>query len=188
MLIRPSGAGFHDLREYAREKHWGVSDGQLYRYLQQADDLIADSLARDRPRLLDLHIARRRTLFARCVESGDWRAALAVLRDEAQLCHLYDTPKAPPPEEGDEPATAEAALERLKAGGVRAVARAVALLGADAEGVRPDAARTLPEALLRYRDQVELAAQVEELRQQVEAVKQSGQDTPRGGAAWNGRH
>src|SRR2546429_9738709 len=71
MLIRLSGAGFHDLREYAREKKWGVSDGQLRRYQQEADDLISESLAQDRPKLFDLHVARRRTLFARAIETGD---------------------------------------------------------------------------------------------------------------------
>jgi hypothetical protein len=104
MLIRMSGAGLHDLREYAREKKWGVTDGQLYRYMQQADDRIADSLAKDRPRLFELHVARRRMLFARCVESGDWRAALAVIRDEALLFRLYEgrgqSPAGGPPVEG----------------------------------------------------------------------------------------
>src|SRR5437763_11792166 len=83
MLIRLSGAGFHDVRNYATERGWGVSRAQLYRYMRAADDRIKDSLEKDRPRLLDLHVARRRTLYARCQESGDWRAALAVLADEA---------------------------------------------------------------------------------------------------------
>jgi hypothetical protein len=89
MLIRLSGAAFHDVRNYATEKGWQVSRAQLYRYQQQADDLIADSLEKDRPRLLDLHVARRRTLYARCVESGDWRAALAIADSEARLLGLF---------------------------------------------------------------------------------------------------
>src|SRR4051812_21315271 len=89
LLIRLSGAGFHDVRNYATEKGWNVSRAQLYRYMQQADEQIKDSLEKDRPQLFDLHVARRRTLFARCVESGDWRAALAVARDEALLYGLY---------------------------------------------------------------------------------------------------
>src|SRR5262245_5763270 len=83
MLIRLSGAGFHDVREYAREKGWPLSPAQLHRNMQQADDLIADSLAKDRDKLFDLHVSRRRTLYARAIESGDLRAALAVIRDEA---------------------------------------------------------------------------------------------------------
>src|SRR5438067_13211696 len=74
LLIRLSGAGFHDIREYAREKGWGVSDSQLYRYMRKADDQLADSLEKDRPRLFSLHVGRRRALYARCVDSGDWRA------------------------------------------------------------------------------------------------------------------
>src|SRR5436190_784134 len=89
LLIRLSGAGFHDVRNYATEKGWHVSRAQLYRYMRKADDRIADSLEKDRPRLVDLHVARRRTLYARCQESGDWRAALAVLADEAKLLGLY---------------------------------------------------------------------------------------------------
>ena len=160
--IRLSGAGFHDVREYAREKQWGVSDSQLYRYMQQADDLITDSLARDRPKLLDLHIGRRRTLYARCVESGDWRAALAVIRDEALLYRLYEPPKVLP-EKGTEADTPEAALARLKSAAARAAAHADALLGSESEATRLAAARALLDACLRYREQGELAARVEQL-------------------------
>jgi hypothetical protein len=85
VLIRLSGAGFHDLAEYAREKGWGVQQAQLYEYMQQADARIKESLDKDRANLLDLHVVRRRTLFARCIEGGDWRAALAVLDSEAKL-------------------------------------------------------------------------------------------------------
>jgi hypothetical protein len=162
--IRQAGAGFHDIREYAIAQKWGVSDSQLYRYMQQADDLIADSLARDRPKLLDLHIARRRMLFARCVESGDWRAALAVIRDEALLYRLYEPPKVLPAK-GAEAAgdTPEAALARLKSAAARAAAHADALLGSDSEATRLAAARTLLDSCLRYREQGELAARVEQL-------------------------
>jgi hypothetical protein len=86
--IRQAGAGFHDVREYAVAQKWGVSNTQLYRYMQQADDLMSESLEKDRSKLLDLHVARRRLLFARCIESGDWRAALAVIDSEARLLGL----------------------------------------------------------------------------------------------------
>jgi len=94
MVIRLSGAGFHDVRNYATEKGWAVSRAQLYRYMQEADARIIDSLDKDRPNLLHLHVARRQRLFARCQASGDWRAALAVLKDEAELCGLYPAKKA----------------------------------------------------------------------------------------------
>jgi hypothetical protein len=175
--IRLAGAGFHDIREYAREKKWGVSDSQLYRYLEQADDIIRDSLAKDRLMLLDLHIARRRMLFARCVESGDWRAALAVARDEALLYRLYEPPKALPDKTTEGGAdTPEAALTRLKSAAARAAAHADALLESDSEATRLAAARTLLDACLAYRQQGELAARVEQL----EAVlKQRNRDKQR---------
>jgi hypothetical protein len=86
--IRQAGAGFHDVREWAVAQKWGVSDSQLYKYMQSAADLMSESLEKDRPKLLDLHVARRRLLFARCIESGDWRAALAVIDSEARLLGL----------------------------------------------------------------------------------------------------
>jgi hypothetical protein len=35
VLIRQAGAGFHDVREYAKTKGWGVGESQLYRYLHR---------------------------------------------------------------------------------------------------------------------------------------------------------
>jgi hypothetical protein len=152
--IRQAGAGLHDIREYAKAQKWGVSDSQLYRYMQKADDLLSDSVAKDRPKLHDLHIARRRLLYARCMESGDWRAALAVIRDEAMLYRLYEPPKVLP-EKGTEADTPEAALARLKSAAARAAAHADALLASDSEATLLAAARTLLDACLRYREQGE---------------------------------
>jgi hypothetical protein len=45
--------------------------------------LIAESCRTSRKKLLRNHLAQRRKLFARAVAAGDFKAALAVLRDIA---------------------------------------------------------------------------------------------------------
>lgn len=98
MRIRLDGAEIWDVREYVREKVaakdpvWGkrmLSDSQLYRYLQGVDELIAESCKGERPKLFDRHLAQRRALYGRAVNTGDLRTALSVLRDEAELLQLY---------------------------------------------------------------------------------------------------
>jgi hypothetical protein len=103
LRIRLDGAQFWDVREYAREKEqeagsaWHLregekplSDGQLWRYIGRADDLIAENCRASRKRLFRNHLARGRHLYAKAVSQGDIRAALACLRDEAELLGLYD--------------------------------------------------------------------------------------------------
>jgi hypothetical protein len=93
LRIRLDGAEFWDVREYAREKEkeagspWELkeaakplSDGQLWRYVAQADKLIAESCRASRKKLVRRHLAKARNLFAKAVASGDIRAALACLK------------------------------------------------------------------------------------------------------------
>jgi hypothetical protein len=109
LRIRLDGAEFWDVREYAREKEreagssWELppggkplSDGQLWRYITRADQLIAESCRASRKKLLRRHLAQRRNLFAKAVSSGDIRTALAVLRDEAELQGIYPPKKIAP--------------------------------------------------------------------------------------------
>ena len=104
LRIRLDGAEFWDVREYAREKQqqegsaWHLqpsdkplSDGQLWRYIGMADKLIAESCRASRKKLLRRHLAQRRNLYAKAVSAGDYRAALAAARDEAELLGLYQT-------------------------------------------------------------------------------------------------
>src|SRR5262249_5447322 len=101
LRIRVGGAAVLDgrecePREYAREKEqepgsaWELkggakplSDGQLWRYIGRADKMIAESCRASRKRLMRRHLAQRRNLYAKSVLAGDYRTALAVLRDEA---------------------------------------------------------------------------------------------------------
>jgi hypothetical protein len=100
--VRLDGGEWWDIREYVRAKEveegsaWFVEEGgsplsesQIHRYRQRADELIHAAYERSRKKLLRRHLAQRRRLYSRAVLSGDLRTALAVLRDEAELLKLY---------------------------------------------------------------------------------------------------
>jgi len=95
LKIRLLGGDFDDIRQYAAgdateaRAPWDVSERQLWRYIAASDKLLEQRDECDRKRLLRRHLAQRRTLYARAVEAGDWRAALSVLKDEADLQGLY---------------------------------------------------------------------------------------------------
>jgi hypothetical protein len=95
--IRLSGAEFCDVRKYAQENGWQVSDGQLWRYIRKTDDILARTLEQDRQKLLNRHLAQRHALYARAMSVSDYRTALAVLRDQAELQGLYPTGRNGPP-------------------------------------------------------------------------------------------
>ncbi len=106
LRIRLDGAEIWDVREYVREKEqekgspWEsppdgkpLSDSQLWRYMAAADKLIAESCRASRKKLIRRHLAQRRNLFAKAVSAGDYRTALAVAKDEAELQGLYPSGK-----------------------------------------------------------------------------------------------
>jgi hypothetical protein len=107
LAIRLDGAQFWHVREYAREKEreeespWHLkdgqkplSDGQLWRYIRRADQMLADSCRASRKKLLRRHLAQRRHLYAKAVSQGDTRAALAALDSEAKLIGLFPAERA----------------------------------------------------------------------------------------------
>ena len=71
----------------------GLSSRQIHRYCERADALIAESYETDREKLLRRHMAQRQNLYARALQKGDDRTALAVLRDQAELQGLYPAAK-----------------------------------------------------------------------------------------------
>ena len=93
--LRLGGAEFADIREYAAapERAWGVSDTQLWRYVRAADALCKDYFDARAGHLLSRHLLQRRQLYAHAMSAGDYRTALAVLRDEADLEGLYPPQK-----------------------------------------------------------------------------------------------
>jgi hypothetical protein len=95
LKIRLMGAQFHDIREYAAEtdaetgRPWNVSDSQLRRYIDRSDALLEKYAEKDREKIINRHLAQRKAMFARAMEGGDIRTALAVAKDEAELLALY---------------------------------------------------------------------------------------------------
>lgn len=89
LTIRLQGAEFADIRQYASQQSWNVSDRQLWRYIADSDALLQKTLEKDRARLFNRHIAQRRALYARCMAVSDYSNARAVLKDEAELLNLY---------------------------------------------------------------------------------------------------
>jgi hypothetical protein len=87
--LRLNGALLYDLKAHAVEKQWNVSERQLRRYCEAADVILAEAIDNDRDKLLRRHIAQRHGLFARALSDGDYRTALAVLKDEGELLSLY---------------------------------------------------------------------------------------------------
>jgi hypothetical protein len=96
--LRIGGAEFEDLRQYASapEQSWGVSDRQLWRYIRAADAICKEHFDAQADHLLARHLLQRRQLFAHCMSAGDFRTALAVLKDEAELERLYPPKKVAP--------------------------------------------------------------------------------------------
>ncbi len=102
LRVRLDGAEGWDVRRYVAEMEakgeppWKIeedgktlSERQIRNYVAAADKLIAESCRQSRNKLLRQHQAQRRNLYARCVNKGDERTALAVLRDLAELQGLY---------------------------------------------------------------------------------------------------
>jgi hypothetical protein len=87
--VRLSGAEFSDLRRFAQENGWRVSDGQLWRYVRKTDAILAQTLERDREKIFNRHIGQRRALFARAMSVSDYPTCLRILKDEAELFGLY---------------------------------------------------------------------------------------------------
>jgi hypothetical protein len=103
LAIRLDGATFFDVRRYVAEQEaegkepWTialggkhVSERTLWRYIEKTDRMIAQTCREGRKRLLRRHLAQRRALYAKCVNMGDMRAALACLDSEAKLAGLFD--------------------------------------------------------------------------------------------------
>jgi hypothetical protein len=89
LYARLNGAELYDLVALAKERGWSVSKRTIQRYVEAGKRKIEESLETDRADLLRRHLAQRRSLFARAINDGDLRTALAVAQDEAILEGLY---------------------------------------------------------------------------------------------------
>src|SRR6266849_10532838 len=93
LQMRLAGAEFLDIRQYASQNGWGVSDRQLWRYIAEGDDLLAEMLETDRAKLFNRAIAERRHLLARCIAVNDFSNARALMKDLGELLDLYPAKK-----------------------------------------------------------------------------------------------
>lgn len=102
LRILLDGAETWDVREYIREKEkdatsaWflkkgqqPLSDAQMWNYLRRVREQIRESCKAEREDMVALGMAQRRSLYARAVAQADVKAALAVLKDIAELAGLY---------------------------------------------------------------------------------------------------
>jgi hypothetical protein len=78
-------AEFAEIRQFASDSGWNVTDRQLWRYQRAAYRKVVKITERDRVGLLGRHLMQRRSLYARAIKDNDLRTALQVLRDEAEL-------------------------------------------------------------------------------------------------------
>jgi hypothetical protein len=106
LQMRLAGAEFTDLVQYAAVQQWNVKERQLWYYVARADERLAEITEEDRAKMLRLHLAQRRLMYAKAMETGDYRAALAVKKDEAELLRLYHQPAPDEPPEIAPPKTA----------------------------------------------------------------------------------
>jgi hypothetical protein len=68
--------------------------------------MLADSCKASAKKLFRKHLAQRANVYAKALSAGDYRTALAVLKDTAELQGLYPPKKiAPTTPEGDRPYT-----------------------------------------------------------------------------------
>lgn len=164
LALRLAGADFPDILQYAAVKQWNVKERQLWNYVEKADERLAETTERDRGKLLRLHLAQRRLLYAKALESGDWRGALAIKKDEAQLLGLYDSPPpalpdgVPPPQGArDLVAVLGTLVNQLRRGEVDATTAA--------------AVCNLAGVIMRAEESTELATQMKELQELMKRSK-----------------
>jgi hypothetical protein len=87
-----AGAEFAEIRQFASDRGWHVSERQIRRYMEVAYKRLAKLASRDRQQLLGRHLMQRLALYSRALKAGDLRTALQSLRDEAELEGLYEAP------------------------------------------------------------------------------------------------
>ena len=87
--LRLLGKTMNEISQYGAEQGWNVGHRQLWKYAEQADAVLAEQLSASREKMFARHLGQRRTLYGIAMQQRDVKAALAVLRDEAELLGLY---------------------------------------------------------------------------------------------------
>ncbi len=182
--LRLGGATFADIREYAtaptdREGQklppWDVSDSQLWRYIARADALCKERCDARAGHLLARHLLRRERLYAHALDVGDYKTALAVLKDQAQLEGVYEARERPGQTAAGGPEAGEAS--RLGTGDVVSVLSERLRQVSQADLPTAEKARmsvALADALLRALTADELEKRVAELERRAAAQGDRG--------------
>jgi hypothetical protein len=157
--LRVLGASFHEIRRWTSEQQppWNVSDRQIWRYIEESDKLMAETLEADREKIVSRHRAQRRAIYARSMATSDYRTALAALDSEVKLLRLTEPPA------GKVPADAKAATP---ADVIAILSRQLAEIDGAKEMPASDKARMttmLGTALLQMIDARENKAKLQEL-------------------------
>ncbi len=105
LSIRLDGAQFWDVESYVREQEakgeppWQIPGGAtplstrtIWRYIEKANTLWRKACEDNRDKLLFRHLAQRKHIYTKAMAAGDYRTALAAVRDEAELLSLYPKP------------------------------------------------------------------------------------------------
>ena len=87
--IRLAGAQFHEICAYADEQGWNVTQATIRSYIDAGTTALAEQLEGTREEIINRHLAQRRRIYAKAVSGGDYRVALSILQDEAELMGLY---------------------------------------------------------------------------------------------------
>jgi hypothetical protein len=96
MQLLLQGAEFNEIRLYAANKGWELTNRQIRRFITAAYKRTTEVLHQEQNELLSRHLLQRRSLYARCLKAEDLRTALQVLHDEAALLGLYPVKKIAP--------------------------------------------------------------------------------------------
>jgi hypothetical protein len=75
--------------QYSAEKGWNLKERQLREYMRRANELLVQRQDKSRRQVIARHLAQRQALFARAVNSADFRTALAILDSDAKLRGLF---------------------------------------------------------------------------------------------------
>lgn len=87
--MRLAGAQFHDIVAHAQEQGWEATDAEIRSYIDAGSAAIADQMETTRDGIIARHLAQRKRIYAKAVQGGDYRVALSILQDEANLLGLY---------------------------------------------------------------------------------------------------
>jgi hypothetical protein len=98
MDLLVAGVESKEIIQHAAKNGWNVRDRQIRNYVASAYKDLSGVLDRDVAELRGRHLAQRRHLYRQAMKttSPDLRAALQILKDEAELLGLYPPTKIAP--------------------------------------------------------------------------------------------